>query len=74
LESRQEGIERQHSERGRKEKCQMALILWIIAVVLVIAGIITLISGSVIFGIVLIVLGLLVGPGGVSIFSRGNRV
>ena len=58
----------------RKEKCQMALILWIIAVVLVVAGIITLISGSVIFGIVLIVVGLLVGPGGVSIFGRGNRV
>ncbi len=52
----------------------MAFILWIIAVVLVIAGIITLISGSVIFGIVLIVVGLLVGPGGVSIFSRSNRV
>ena len=52
----------------------MALILWIIAAVLVIAGIITLISGSVIFGIVLIVVGLLVGPGGVSIFGRGNRV
>ena len=48
----------------------MALILWIIAAVLVVAGIITLISGSVIFGIVLIVLGLLVGPGGVSIFPR----
>ena len=45
----------------------MALILWIIAAVLVIAGIITLISGSVIWGIVLIVVGLLVGPGGVSI-------
>ena len=40
-----------------------ATVLWIIAAILVIAGIITLISGSIIWGIVLIVLGLLVGPG-----------
>jgi hypothetical protein len=45
-------------------------ILWIIAAILVIAGVITIFSGSVIFGIVLIVLGLLVGPGGYSIFNR----
>lgn len=43
-------------------------ILWIIAVILVIAGIVTLIRGGVVAGIVLIVVGLLVGPGGVSIF------
>ncbi len=48
----------------------MENILWIIAVVLVIAGIVSLVRGSVIPGIVLIVVGLLVGPGGVSIFSR----
>ena len=45
-------------------------ILWLIAVVLVIAGIVTIIRGSLLFGIVLIVVGLLVGPGGVSIFSK----
>jgi len=44
-------------------------ILWIIAVVLVISGIVTIFRGSVLFGIVLIVVGLLVGPGGVSILS-----
>jgi hypothetical protein len=44
-------------------------ILWILAAVLVIAGIVALIRGSVLAGIVLIVLGLLVGPGGVSIFN-----
>ncbi|MDP9327022.1 MAG: GPGG-motif small membrane protein [Actinomycetota bacterium] len=44
-------------------------ILWIIAAVLVVAGIVSLIRGSFLVGIVLIVLGLLVGPGGVSIFS-----
>ncbi|WP_200954442.1 MULTISPECIES: GPGG-motif small membrane protein [unclassified Nocardioides] len=47
----------------------MSMLLWLAAVILVIVGIITLIQGSVILGIVLIVVGLLVGPGGVSIFS-----
>jgi hypothetical protein len=51
----------------------MGLLLWIIAVILVIAGIVTLINGSVILGIVLIVIGLAVGPGGWSIFNRGSR-
>jgi hypothetical protein len=44
-------------------------LLWVIAVVLVIAGIVALVRGSVIAGIALIVVGLLVGPGGVSVFS-----
>ena len=44
--------------------------LWLIAVILVIAGIVTIIRGSLLFGILLIVVGLLVGPGGVSIFSK----
>jgi len=48
----------------------MSFILWLIAVVLVIWGIVTLIRGGVLLGIVLIVVGLLVGPGGVSIFGR----
>ena len=43
-------------------------VLWIIAAILVIVGIVQLIQGQIIFGIVLIVLGLLVGPGGYSIF------
>ena len=47
----------------------LALLLWIIAVVLVIAGIVSIIRGSILWGIVLIVVGLLVGPGGVSIFK-----
>jgi hypothetical protein len=46
-----------------------ATLLWIIAAILVIAGIVTLIRGGVLAGIVLIVLGLLIGPGGVSIFD-----
>ncbi len=44
-------------------------ILWIIAAVLVIAGIFAIIRGSVLWGIVLIVVGLLVGPGGVSVLD-----
>ncbi len=48
----------------------MTFILWLIAVVLVIWGIVTLIRGGVLMGIVLIVVGLLVGPGGVSIFNK----
>ncbi len=47
----------------------MAFILWIIAVILVISGIVTIVRGSLLFGILLIVVGLLVGPGGVSIFT-----
>ncbi len=47
----------------------MALVLWIIAVVLVVGGIVQLFRGQLLFGIVLIVVGLLVGPGGVSIFT-----
>jgi hypothetical protein len=46
----------------------LATLLWIIAVVLVIAGIVSLVRGAVLSGIVLIVIGLLIGPGGVSIF------
>ena len=46
-----------------------ATVLWLIAAVLVIAGIVTLIRGSVAAGVVLIIVGLLVGPGGVSIFT-----
>ena len=44
-------------------------ILWIIAVVLVIAGIVAILRRAVLWGIVLIIAGFLVGPGGVSIFK-----
>jgi len=47
----------------------MLFILWLIAVVLVIAGIFQLFKGQMLWGIVLIIGGLLVGPGGYSIFS-----
>ena len=47
----------------------MVTLLWILAVVLVIAGIVAIFRGQMRWGIVLIVVGLLVGPGGVSVFT-----
>ncbi len=47
-----------------------ATILWVIAAILVVVGIVQLFQGQIIFGVVLIVIGCLVGPGGYSIFSR----
>jgi hypothetical protein len=47
----------------------MAFLLWIIAVVLVVAGVVTAIRGQVLYGVLLVVVGLLVGPGGVSLFA-----
>jgi hypothetical protein len=47
----------------------MNLLLWLIAAVLVIAGIFALFRRQLLWGIVLIVVGLLVGPGGVSVFT-----
>jgi hypothetical protein len=43
--------------------------LWILAVVLVVAGVVALLRRDLVWGAVLIVVGLLVGPGGVSIFT-----
>jgi hypothetical protein len=48
-------------------------ILWIIAVVLVLSGIFAIFRGELIWGIVLIIIGLLVGPGGVSIFHTHHH-
>jgi hypothetical protein len=47
----------------------MATILWILAVVLVVAGVLAIVRRQLIWGIVLIVVGLAVGPGGVSVFT-----
>ena len=47
----------------------MTVILWIIAVILVVAGIVSIVRGGLLWGIILIVLGLVVGPGGYSIFK-----
>jgi len=47
----------------------MEFVLWLIAVILVVAGIVTLVRGGVLAGVLLIIVGLLVGPGGVSVFT-----
>lgn len=47
----------------------MATLLWIIAAILVIGGIVALVRRQFLWGIVLIIVGLLVGPGGVSLFT-----
>ncbi|ACY98036.1 MULTISPECIES: GPGG-motif small membrane protein [Thermomonospora] len=48
----------------------MYTLLWLLAVVLVIAGVYVIVARrDLLWGIVLIVVGLLVGPGGVSVFG-----
>ena len=47
----------------------MLFLLWVLAVILVVGGIVQLFRGQLLFGIVLIVVGFAVGPGGYSIFK-----
>ncbi|WP_167854434.1 GPGG-motif small membrane protein [Brevibacterium sp. S111] len=47
----------------------MGIILWIIAALLVISGVFAILRKQILWGIVLIVVGCLVGPGGVSLFT-----
>ena len=55
--------------RGLGYQINMELLLWILAVILVVAGVLALFRRQILWGVVLIIVGLLVGPGGVSIFS-----
>jgi hypothetical protein len=50
-------------------QCRMTFVLWLLAVVLVVSGIVALLRRQFLWGVVLIIVGLLVGPGGVSIFT-----
>ena len=59
---------RAHANETYGAPAQM-FILWILAVILVIAGIFQLFKGEMLWGIVLIIVGFAVGPGGYSIFS-----
>lgn len=54
---------------GRGTTSTMGTVLWLIAAIFVIAGVVTIVRGALLYGIVLIVVGLLIGPGGVSIFA-----
>ena len=47
----------------------MLFLLWLLAVILVVSGIVSLVRGQMLWGIVLIIVGLAVGPGGYSIFK-----
>lgn len=47
----------------------MLLILWLVAVLFVVAGVVALFRKDFLYGIVLIAVGFLIGPGGVSIFT-----
>jgi hypothetical protein len=58
-----------HTFRDRGYTSRMALILWILAVILVVYGIWMIFRGQLLLGIVVIIVGLLVGPGGVSLFT-----
>ena len=57
------------ASRSRRPRITMTMLLFIIAAILVVGGIVTIVRGSLLFGILLIVVGLLVGPGGVSLFT-----
>jgi hypothetical protein len=46
----------------------MEIILWILAAVLVLSGIKKMFDGEFLLGVVFVVVGLLVGPGGTSLF------
>ena len=48
----------------------MITLLWILALLIGIAGVVRLVQGDVHIGVILIVVALLVGPGGYSIFNR----
>lgn len=52
----------------------MGFLLWVLAVILVIAGIVQLLQGALLLGIILIAVGLAVGPGGFSVFKSRQRV
>lgn len=47
-----------------------ATLLWVIAVILGIVGVVQLLQGQIILGVVLIIAAFLVGPGGYSIFRQ----
>lgn len=52
----------------------MGFLLWIAAVVLAIYGVIQIFSGSILWGIILLILAAGIGPGGWSFFNRRPTV
>jgi hypothetical protein len=43
-------------------------LIWILAVIIAVVGIVQLLQGQIIFGILLLILACVIGPGGYSIF------
>jgi hypothetical protein len=64
-----DAVRRRFSDPTAGKSSSMVFLLWLLAVILVIAGIVAIVRGAVLYGIVLFVVGLLVGPGGVSVFT-----
>lgn len=52
----------------------MNTVLWVLAVILAVVGVVQLLQGQIIFGIVLLIAACLVGPGGYSIFRGRGAV
>lgn len=50
-----------------------ATVLWVIAVIIAIIGVIQLLQGQILLGIVLLIVAAAVGPGGWSIFKGRRR-
>ncbi|HVL51043.1 MAG TPA: GPGG-motif small membrane protein [Actinomycetota bacterium] len=48
----------------------MGMVLWILAVILAIFGVIQILNGALLWGIILLIIAAAVGPGGWSIFNR----
>ena len=48
----------------------MNFLLWIAAVILAVLGIVSLLSGSILWGVVLLIAAALIGPGGYSVVRR----
>jgi TM2 domain-containing membrane protein YozV len=49
-----------------------SFVLWLIAMVLAIIGIVQLLQGQIVLGVVLLIVAALVGPGGYSVFRSRN--
>jgi hypothetical protein len=47
----------------------MGILLTLLAIFLVVAGVFRLVRGDILWGVILILVGLLVGPGGISLLS-----
>jgi hypothetical protein len=60
----------QNAVGTNRRRSAVAFLLWIAAVIIAIFGIIALVQGSILWGILLLVVAALIGPGGYSIFSR----